>query len=62
MADDKYVVAVPRQLSACGVGDGNIVKNDTGFEGEVGNDCVVLMLYEGGKRVLRLRFGSLYGI
>lgn len=62
MTDDQNIVTVRRELSAGAIGDGNVVEKDARFEGEFGNDGNVLMGNEGGKRVLGLTIGSLYGI
>ncbi len=62
MAYDHSVVAILGELSPGAVRDRYIVQYDSGLKGEGRYDGDLLIRYQGGKRVLGLAGGFLYGI
>jgi len=62
MAYDHSVVAILGELSPGAVRDRYIVQYDSRLKGEGRYDGDLLIRYQGGKRVLGLAGGFLYGI
>jgi len=62
VANNQRVIAIGGELAPRGVGYWDIVQGDPRLEGEGRYDSDLLIADELRKRVLRLRFDSLYGI